>query len=186
MKKVVKVIYWQLLKIMGGRGYKKFGKGTLIRKPIRIIGKKYIEIGNDVNIMNGLRMEAVSCWNKKTYKPAIRIEKNVTIGQNCHFTCANKLIIGSGTCIMPDVLITDIEHQCIVGMSTMKTDLEVGEVVIGENVTIGAGCKILGRGGITIGDDAVIGANSLVLEDVPPRAVVVGCPAKIVKELDKQ
>jgi serine O-acetyltransferase len=46
-------------------------------------------------------------------------------------------------------------------------------------VNVGAGAKILGA--VTIGDDAVIGANAVVLEDVPPGALAVGVPAKIVR-----
>jgi serine O-acetyltransferase len=48
--------------------------------------------------------------------------------------------------------------------------------VIGDDVRIGAGAKILGK--ITIGDFAVIGANAVVIKDVPPGAVVAGVPAR--------
>ncbi|GLC29226.1 serine O-acetyltransferase EpsC [Clostridium omnivorum] len=49
---------------------------------------------------------------------------------------------------------------------------------VGNNVVIGSGAKILGP--ITIGDDAKIGANAVVLENVPSRATAVGIPAKII------
>lgn len=52
-------------------------------------------------------------------------------------------------------------------------------IVIGNDVWIGHGAVILQ--GITIGNGAVIGANAVVTKDVPPYAVVVGCPAKIIK-----
>lgn len=51
--------------------------------------------------------------------------------------------------------------------------------VIGDNVFIGAGARVLG--GITIGDGAVIGANAVVITDVPPGATVVGIPARVVR-----
>lgn len=50
---------------------------------------------------------------------------------------------------------------------------------IGARVDIGAGACILGD--ITVGDDAVIGANAVVIDDVPPRAVVGGVPAKLIR-----
>jgi len=50
---------------------------------------------------------------------------------------------------------------------------------IGRNVLLGAGAKILGP--IKVGDNAIVGANAVVLEDVPSNVVVVGIPAKIVK-----
>jgi len=49
---------------------------------------------------------------------------------------------------------------------------------IGGHVDIGAGAKLLG--GIVVGDDAVIGANAVVLDDVPAGATVIGIPAKVV------
>lgn len=51
--------------------------------------------------------------------------------------------------------------------------------VIGDNVYIGAGAKILGP--VHIGDNCVIGAGAVVLKDVPARSVVVGVPAKVIK-----
>ncbi len=51
--------------------------------------------------------------------------------------------------------------------------------VFGKNVHIGAGAKILG--GITVGDDVVIGANAVVVKNVPANCTVVGVPAYIVK-----
>jgi serine O-acetyltransferase len=54
---------------------------------------------------------------------------------------------------------------------------------IGNNVVIGAGAKILGP--ITIGDNSKIGANSVVIKDVPPNSIVVGVPGRVVKK-DKE
>jgi len=51
---------------------------------------------------------------------------------------------------------------------------------VGSNVVIGAGAKILG--GIAIGDNSKVGANAVVLEDVPSNVVVAGIPAKIVRQ----
>ena len=50
---------------------------------------------------------------------------------------------------------------------------------IGNRVDIGAGAKILGD--ISIGDDAVIGANAVVLKNVPPGAFAVGVPARVIQ-----
>lgn len=50
--------------------------------------------------------------------------------------------------------------------------------VIGDNVTIGAGAKVIGR--VVIGDHVTIGANAVVLQDVPAHALAVGVPAKII------
>jgi serine O-acetyltransferase len=52
---------------------------------------------------------------------------------------------------------------------------------LGERVSVGAGATVLGP--ITIGDDAVIGAMSVVLKDVPPNSLAVGIPAKVKKRI---
>jgi chloramphenicol O-acetyltransferase type B len=54
-----------------------------------------------------------------------------------------------------------------------------GDVHIGNDVWLGAGCLVLS--GVTIGDGAVVGARAVVRGDVPPYAVVVGSPARVVK-----
>lgn len=53
-----------------------------------------------------------------------------------------------------------------------------GTPVIGDNVYVGPGAKIIGR--ISIGNDAAIGANAVVTKDVPPRGVAVGIPAQVI------
>lgn len=180
LKRILKKCYFQVEKLFYGSGYKKFDIGSKIRKPIRILGKKYIEIGKFVYILDGLRMEAVSKWQEQVYSPMIKIDDHVMIGQYCHFTCANKLEIGRGTSILPNVLITDIEHEYVPNKSISTTGIEVGSVTIGEYVTIGMGARILGHKNIVIGNNCVIGANAVVTHDIPECAIVAGIPAKII------
>ena len=55
---------------------------------------------------------------------------------------------------------------------------------IGNNVVIGGGAKVLGN--ITIGDNSYIGANAVVIKDVPPNSTVVGVPGRITKQDGKK
>ncbi len=57
-----------------------------------------------------------------------------------------------------------------------------GKPIIGDRVDIGCGVAILGN--VTIGHDSVIGANAVVVADIPPFSLAVGVPAKIIKTLD--
>ena len=85
-----------------------------------------------------------------------------------------------------DVLISDNNHGVI-----EKKDLQIspqdrslsskGEIIIGNNVWIGDKACIIGK--VTIGDGAIIGANSVVTKDVPAYSVVAGVPAKLLKQL---
>lgn len=181
VKAILKKAYGVALKLKGGIGYKSFGERTIIRKPMRILGKKYIEIGAGCDIMDGLRMEAVSEWNGERYCPEIRIGDGVTVGQNCHFTCADHVFIGKGCDILPNVLITDMEHRHEKDKSFAESGLEVGSVDIGEYVSVGMGACIIGNRKVKIGRNAVIAAKAVVKRDVPEGAVVAGIPARIVK-----
>ncbi len=52
--------------------------------------------------------------------------------------------------------------------------------IIGNHVTIGAGAKVIGR--VKVGDYSKVGANAVVLEDVPPQSVAVGVPARVIRQ----
>lgn len=85
-----------------------------------------------------------------------------------------------GTVIMPE----RIGKNCsIIASVTIGMRNEWKFPVFGDNVFIGAGARVLG--GITIGDDAVIGANAVVIHDVPAATTVVGIPARPVGSVYK-
>lgn len=82
-------------------------------------------------------------------------------------------IIVSGDAVIGDDVV--IRNGVTVGLR--RTGVR-GSPVIGNRVDIGAGAKILGR--VNIGNDAVIGANAVVIEDVPANSTAVGVPARIL------
>jgi serine O-acetyltransferase len=78
------------------------------------------------------------------------------------------------------IVAKSIGRNCtVVSSVTMGMRNEWAFPEIGDNVFVGAGARILG--GIKIGDGASIGANAVVLEDVPANATAVGIPAKVIK-----
>ena len=83
--------------------------------------------------------------------------------------------IGDGCKIGPYAQVLRADHPRHAELRRQR--LESGRpITIGDNVWIGGGAIILP--GATVGDDAIIGAGSIVTRDVPPRATVVGNPAK--------
>ncbi|HEY5141561.1 MAG TPA: serine O-acetyltransferase, partial [Methylococcales bacterium] len=66
----------------------------------------------------------------------------------------------------------------------LKRTGEMGAPIIGNRVDIGAGAKLLGA--IRIGDDVVIGANAVVLQDIPANSLAVGVPARIKPRSSKK
>ena len=67
-----------------------------------------------------------------------------------------------------------IRNGVVIGLKNVE---EIGAPVIGNNVDIGAGAKVLGK--ITIGHNVLIGANAVVISDVPDNSIAVGVPAVI-------
>ena len=104
----------------------------------------------------------------------IEIHPGAQIGKGFFIDHAMGVVIGETAVIGNDVI---MYH----GVTLGGTGKETGKrhPTIGINVIIGAGAKVLGN--ITIGDGVKIGANSVVLKDVPPYCTAVGVPAKIVK-----
>lgn len=126
--------------------------------------------------------------------PGIKIDKRVSIDRNCkigkysyigRFTIITKTIIGNYCSIGPNAKIGLGEHDYLFPTTSVRVskssynDLTEKECTIGHDVWIGTGSVILR--GTKIGNGAVIGANAVVTKDVPPFAIVVGVPAKILK-----
>ncbi|MDW5265104.1 MULTISPECIES: sugar O-acetyltransferase [Acidobacteriaceae] len=105
----------------------------------------------------------------------IRLGSGVFLNFNCVLLDVSSIEIGDQTQIGPAVQIYAADHPR--DPEARRTSLESGRPVrIGANVWIGGGAIILP--GITIGDDAIIGAGSVVTRNVPPGATVVGNPAR--------
>lgn len=71
-----------------------------------------------------------------------------------------------------------LEHGVTIGAEKEQSP------ILGNNIFIGAGAKIIG--GVRIGDNVKIGANAVVVKDVPDNATVVGVPARIIKIGEKK
>lgn len=109
----------------------------------------------------------------------IEIHPGAQIGKRFFIDHGMGVIIGETSVIGDDVLL----YQ---GVTLGGTGLQKGKrhPTIGNNVVIGAGAKILGN--IIVGDNSYIGANAVVIKDVPPNSTVVGVPGRITKQDGKK
>ena len=107
-----------------------------------------------------------------------RIGKNVFINSCCRFQDNGGIEIGDKTMIGPNVTIVTINHE--INPET-RFNANIKPVKIGKNVWIGADCTILP--GVTIGENSIVGAGSVVTKDVPDNVVVAGNPARIIKKI---
>lgn len=109
-------------------------------------------------------------FNKLQKNYSMWISPTCKIGRNVHFMHLDGVTIGSGVKIGDNCT---IYQQVTLGKEKDKFP------DIGNNVTIYAGAKVIG--GIKIGENAVIGTNAVVLQDIPSNSIAVGVPAKIIK-----
>ena len=109
----------------------------------------------------------------------IHIEKNVFINSGCKFQDQGGVYIGENSLIGHNVILATLNHEMD---PYHRADLHPKPIHIGKRVWIGSGSMILP--GITIGDNSIVGAGSIVTKNVPPNVIVAGNPAKFIKNID--
>ena len=184
LKHIKTIIYSQWLSCFLGE----VGENSCFHYPIQLqgSGRKRIRIGSGTNIQ---AHSILGCWEKygkDHFEPKITIGDDCSIGEFCHITAINNISIGNGLLTGRFVYIGDNNHGDLSWENSFvqpaKRKLKSkGEIVIGNNVWIGDKTTILG--GLTIGDNVIIGANSVVNHDIPSNSIAVGAPAKIIKQL---
>lgn len=143
-----------------------------------IILKDYCEVFGTLVSENGGKI-IINEWSK--------------LGYGCKIHCVNRIEIGKDVAIADDVTIIDNNSHPLCPADrrymrrtphgSLERSSQFGAnapISIGENVWIGTHSRICK--GVTIGDNSIIGANSVVTHDVPANSVAVGNPARVVKE----
>ena len=108
----------------------------------------------------------------------LKIGKRVFINAGCQFQDQGGIEIGDDVLIGPQTIIATLNHD---PDPEKRGGMFPKRVKIGNKVWLGARVTICP--GVTIGEGAIVGAGAVVTKDVPPRTVVAGAPAKIIKEL---
>jgi acetyltransferase-like isoleucine patch superfamily enzyme len=134
-----------------------------------------IYIGDFVSIGRGTILAAKG--------ESIILHEGVNIGSNCRIASQTKIEIGASTLIAGYSYIGPGNHTRTEAGSYIDGEMQLkGGVSIGKHCWIGTRATILD--GVQIGDGAVVGAHSLVVEDVPAGAVVAGTPARFIRMID--
>lgn len=127
---------------------------------LNINGNFSVGFGSDIRVFNNAKLEIGSGY----------------LNAFVQIVCSKKISIGNDVAIARDVIIRDTDAHDILENDHKKE----AEVKIGNHVWIGTRAIIMK--GVTIGDGAVIGAGAIVTKDVPANSIVVGVPAKVIKE----
>ena len=109
----------------------------------------------------------------------ISVGRNVFVNQNCTFYDLGGLEIGDDVMIGPNVSIITSGHP--IEPSRRRAFTTAKPIVIERNVWIAAGATIIG--GVTVGENSVVAAGSVVTKDVPPNTLVGGNPARVIRSI---
>ena len=109
----------------------------------------------------------------------IRVGNNVFINQNCTFYDLGGIDIADDVMIGPNVSVITSGHP--IEPSQRHNGVVAKPIVIERNVWIAAGATIIG--GVTIGENSVVAAGSVVTRDVPPNTLVGGNPARVIRSI---
>lgn len=181
MNYLTKYGFWGVIKYSAYLMYTKFFfKGSrLIRFPFDIRNKKNIDLGSGFTCGYGCRIESEG--------GTIQFGKNCQINDYVHISSFRRVVIGDNFLCASKVYITDLNHGIYSGLNcsfptspVAKRELSGKPVTIGNNVWVGENVVILP--GVKIGDNAIVGASSVVTKDIDGNSIAVGNPAKIIKK----
>lgn len=150
-----------------------------------------VTLGQDVRIFDFVNAYGCTIGDGSKVGAFVEIQKGVTIGRNCKisshtFICegvhiADRVFVGHGVMFTNDLFPRATRPD---GQPQTEEDWQLVETFVKEGVSIGSNATIIC--GITIGEHAMVGAGAVVTKDVPPYAVVIGNPARIIKTLNPE
>jgi len=156
----------------GLHSYKAAHPKVVIEDGVRLFFPEHVAIGENVYIGHDTILKAY--FDKK-----LIIEEGSWIGPQCFLYAAGGISIGKNVGVGPAVKMISSGHlNTPPNQPILKRDIQRSPIVLEDGCDIGAGSVILM--GVTIGENAQIGAGSVVTENVPPFATAVGAPARVV------
>ncbi|MBI1931125.1 MAG: N-acetyltransferase [Ignavibacteriales bacterium] len=147
-----------------------------------------VKLGKDVRIFDFVNLYGCSIDDGTKVGTFVEIQKGATIGKNCkissHTFICEGVHIGNGVFVGHNVTFINDKYPRAVnpdGSMQTEADWKLIETFVKDKVSIGSSSTIMG--GVTIGENSIIGAGAVVTKDVPANVVVAGVPAKIIKKL---
>src|ERR1700712_4991249 len=148
-----------------------------------------VSLGKNTRIFNFVNAYGCSIDDNSKIGAFVEIQKDASIGKNCKisshtFICSgvhieDNVFIGHGVMFTNDLFPKATNAD---GSQQTEADWKVIVTKVKKGASIGSNATILC--GITIGENALVGAGSVVTRDVPPNTIVAGVPARIIKTLN--
>ena len=154
--------------------------------------RENITLGENVNVTEGVSLNNITTGKNGKIRDhsilfghkdrPLTIGDDFFVGTHCYLNGIAGLTIGNRVTFAHGAKI--FTHSCPNTSPLLQRDFPIvsGAITIGDDVWIGANASILP--GVTIGSHCVVGAGSVVKDDVPDHTVVGGVPAKVLKTLD--
>lgn len=178
--------------------FQQLGSSVHLQPGVEFLGADQIELGNQVTINRGARLNASGSHSKILLSDRVQIDIGVDIRVSrgdCLIEIGPRTSIGPYTCIAGPGNIK-IGQDCLIAAHVgifannhefADRDHKIREqgvnrkgITIGDDCWLGSGVKVLD--GVNIGEGSVIGAGAVVTKDIPPYSVAVGVPARIVAQ----
>ncbi|MCI0472547.1 MAG: N-acetyltransferase [Ignavibacteria bacterium] len=147
-----------------------------------------VKLGKDVKIFDFVNLYGCEIGDYSKIGTFVEIQKNATVGKNCKisthtFICegvhiGDNVFVGHNVTFINDKYPRSVNED---GSMQSEADWKVVETFVKNGASIGSSATILC--GVTIGENAIIGAGAVVTKDVPANAIAAGVPAKIIKKL---
>lgn len=150
-----------------------------------------VKLGNNVKLGDFINLYGCTIGDETRIGPFVEIQKNAFIGNHCKIqshsficegvTIEDEVFVGHGVMFINDKYPRSTTESG--GLQT-EADWKVEPTLIKRRASIGSNATILG--GVTIGEEAIVGAGSVVTADVPARTIVGGNPAKVIRRLESE
>ena len=149
-----------------------------------------VKLGRDVKLSKFINLYGCQIGDESKVGAFVEIQKNASVGKRCKIsshtficegvTIEDNVFIGHGV-----MFINDSYPRATAADGNLQTeaDWKVERTVVKKGASIGSGATILSN--LSIGENAIVGAGSVVTKDVPPGSIVVGNPAKILRYIEQ-
>ncbi len=178
------MLNWQYARLLGrylrrrlftvaGRRWSTDGLLFLGRRlELQIARRGRVEFGRFVWIGDGTKI--------RCHEGVVEIGAKTVMGQECTISAYQRVRIGEQCVIADRAMFIDFDHGVVEVERPIRVQgIYKRDVEVGSNVWIGYGACILR--GVRVGDNSIVGTNSVVTKDVPANAVVAGIPARVIR-----
>jgi acetyltransferase-like isoleucine patch superfamily enzyme len=150
-----------------------------------------VKLGKNVKLAKFINLYGCTIGDNAKIGTFVEIQKNAVVGKNCKisshtFICEgvrieDNVFVGHNVTFINDTYPRATTQN---GKLQTEADWTVESTIVKKGASIGSGCTILAN--VTIGENAILGAGSVITKDVPPNTIVAGNPAKILRKIKEQ